>query len=161
MKKFKWIVILINLLLLLVLFNNSIVKKEAILSDGKLILLELAPVDPRSLMQGDYMLLNYSIAVISELDSIGKYGYVVVKLNEKGIAEKVRIQPKKTPLNKDEFLINYTAGNWSMNIGAESFFFEEGQAEKYEKAKYGGLQVDNKGNSILVGLYDENLHKIE
>jgi len=47
-----------------------------------------------------------------------------------------------------------------MNIGAESFFFEEGQAEKYEKATYGALKVDHKGNSILVGLYNENLDKI-
>jgi len=161
MKKFKWIVIFLNLLLLLVLFNNSIVKKEAILSEGKLILLELAPVDPRSLMQGDYMRLNYKISEKNNVDSIAKRGFIVVKTNNEGIAERIRIQPKKTPLNNDEFLIEYTLGDWNMNIGAESFFFEEGQAEKYEKAKYGGLQVDGKGNSILVGLYNENLHKIE
>ncbi|RXP53799.1 hypothetical protein EC396_09900 [Lutibacter sp. HS1-25] len=161
MKKFKWIIIFINLLLLLVLFNNSIVKKEAILSEGKLILLELAPVDPRSLMQGDYMRLNYKISEKNSVESISKRGFIVVKTNKEGIAERIRIQPKKTPLNNDEFLIEYTLGNWNMNIGAESFFFEEGQAEKYEKAKYGGLQVDGKGNSILVGLYNENLHKIE
>lgn len=161
MKKFKWIVIFINLLLLLVLFNNSIVKKEAILSEGKLILLELAPVDPRSLMQGDYMRLNYKISEKNGLDSIAKRGFIIVKTNNEGIAERIRIQPKKTPLNNDEFLIEYTLGDWAMNIGAESFFFEEGQGEKYEKATYGGLQVDGKGNSILVGLYNENLHKIE
>lgn len=161
MKKFKWIIILINLLIVLVLFNNSIIKKEAILTEGKLILLELAPVDPRSMMQGDYMQLTYKIAEKDGIDSIAKRGFVVVKTNEKGIAERIRIQTKKTPLNSDEFLIEYTAGRWNMNIGAESFFFEEGQAEKYEKAIYGGLRVDTNGNSILVGLYDENLNKIE
>lgn len=165
MKKFKWIVILVNLILVLILFNNSIVKKEVILAEGKLILLELTPVDPRSIMQGDFMRLSYKIAETNSLDSItksgiAKRGFVVVKTNEKGIAERIRIQPKKTPLNNDEFLIEYTAGNWNMNIGAESFFFEEGQAEKYEKATYGALKVDHKGNSILVGLYNENLDKI-
>lgn len=161
MKKFKWILILANLIILVGLFTNSILKKEAILSNGKLILLELAPVDPRSLMQGDYMQLRYKISEKSKLDSISKRGFIVVAANDKGIAQKIRIQPKKNPIHTNEYLIEYTAGSMDMNIGAEAFFFEEGQGEKYEKAKYGGLQVDNKGNSILVGLYDENLHKIE
>ena len=46
-------------------------------------------------------------------------------------------------------------------IGAESYFFEEGQAELFEKACYGGLMVDKNGNSILIGLYDENFEKIK
>ncbi len=161
MKKFKWIFILANLIILVGLFTNSILKKEAILSNGKLILLELAPVDPRSLMQGDYMQLRYKISEKSKLDSISKRGFIVVATDDKGIAQKTRIQPKKNPIHANEYLIEYTAGSMDMNIGAESFFFEEGQGEKFEKAKYGGLQVDNKGNSILVGLYNENLHKIE
>ena len=161
MKKFKWILILVNLIVLLVLFSNSIREKEEILLNGKLILLELAPVDPRSLMQGDYMQLRYKISEQRMLDSISKRGYIVVAPDDKGIGKKIRIQSKKMPLNEDEYLLNYTAGNWNMNIGAESFFFEEGQAEKYEKAKYGGLQIDNKGNSVLVGLFDENLNRID
>ena len=48
----------------------------------------------------------------------------------------------------------------SINIGAESYFFQEGDAEKFEKAVYGGLRVDNKGNSVLVGLFDENKKQI-
>ena len=55
MKNIKWWIILINLILLLVYFNGSIISKEDLLKNGKLILLELAPVDPRSLKQGDYM----------------------------------------------------------------------------------------------------------
>jgi uncharacterized membrane-anchored protein len=43
-----------------------------------------------------------------------------------------------------------------MNIGAESYFFEEGQAEVYAVAKYGGIKIDNAGNSLLVGLFDED-----
>ena len=58
MKNIKWWIILINLILLLVYFNGSILSKEDLLKNGKLILLELAPVDPRSLMQGDYMSLR-------------------------------------------------------------------------------------------------------
>jgi len=162
MKKYKWIIILINLIILLGLFNNSILQKEELLTDGQLVLLELAPVDPRSLMQGDYMRLRYAISDNINSDSISKRGFCVVKLEENGIAKKVRIQENKTPINDNEFLIEYTSKKWSnINIGAESYFFQEGEAEKYENAKYGGIKVDNQGNSLLIGLYDENRIEIE
>ena len=48
-----------GLLLALVVVNHGIVKRERILAEGHPLLLELAPVDPRSLMQGDYMRLAY------------------------------------------------------------------------------------------------------
>ena len=162
MKKYKWIIILINLIILLGLFNNSILQKEALLSDGQLIILELAPVDPRSLMQGDYMRLRYAISENINYDSISKRGFCVVKLSENGIAQKVRIQEGRIPLNENEYLIEYTSKEWrGINIGAESFFFQEGEAEKYEIAKYGGIKIDNQGNSLLIGLYDDNRKKIE
>jgi uncharacterized membrane-anchored protein len=129
-------------------------QKEEILSDGKLILLRLAPVDPRSLMQGDYMELNYEISDDNISLSGLKRGFCVVTLDENGVGKKVRLQAKRTPLNKGEHLIEYHQADWRISIGAESFFFEEGQAEKFEKAKYGGVRVDAKGNSVLVGLYD-------
>jgi len=161
MKKYKWIVILVNLILLLILFNNSIFEKEKVLSNGKLVLLKLAPVDPRSLMQGDYMRLNYEITWNIPTDSIPKRGYCVVKLDNNEIAEKVRFQQNNKPLNAGEYLIKYFAGEWNLNIGAESYFFEEGQAEKYAVAKYGAVKIDKDGNSILIGLYNENIAKIE
>ncbi len=162
MKKYKWIIILINLIILLGLFNNSIIKKETLLSNGKLILLELAPVDPRSLMQGDYMRLRYTISENIKYDTISKRGFCVVKLQNNGIAKRVRVQDNRTPINEKEYLIEYTSKSWrEINIGAESFFFQEGEAEKYENAKYGGVKVDNQGNSLLIGLYDENRIKIE
>ncbi len=162
MKKYKWIIILVNLIVLLGFFTNSISKKEAMLSDGKLILLELKPVDPRSLMQGDYMRLSYAISQQEDYKNISKRGFCVVKLDTNGVASKVRIQDDRTLLNNDEYLIEYKSlGWWGINIGAESFFFQEGEADKYEKAKYGGLKVDKDGNSLLIGLYDEELKKIE
>ena len=162
MKKYKWIIILVNLIILLVLFNNSVLQKEELLSDGQLVLLELAPVDPRSLMQGDYMRLGYAISDNINSDSISKRGFCVVTLEENGIARKVRIQENKTPVNDNEFLLEYTSRKWGgINIGAESYFFQEGEAAKYENAKYGGIKVDDQGNSLLIGLYDENRKKIE
>ena len=149
-----------NLLLVLILFNKGIFEKEALLNAGDLVLLKLAPVDPRSLIQGDYMRLRYEISTNVEMDSISKRGYCIVALDSVGVAHRVRLQEEKQPINAGEYAIFYTRNNWQFNIGAESFFFEEGQAERYEAAEYGGLIVDRNGNSLLVGLYDENLEKI-
>ncbi len=162
----KPILVLLNLLLLIGFINWSIVKKEKTIKDGQLVLLSLAPVDPRSLMQGDYMRLRYAISESISRDSgIGKAakrGYVALKLNDKNIGEFIRIQPTTTPLNKGEVLVKYFMPNgWDINIGAESYFFEEGTAEKYDtSAVYGGLRVDEVGNSVLIGLYDSIYTKL-
>jgi len=162
MKKYRKYIILLNLVIVLFLFHKSIFHKEETLKNGKLVLLELAPVDPRSLMQGDYMRLNYAISRNINLDSISKRGYCVVKIDEKGIAKRVRFQNGLTPKATDEYCIRYNAKKWrNIAIGAESYFFQEGTGEKYDKAKYGGLKIDDNGKSVLVGLYDKDLQKIE
>lgn len=150
----RTIIILANLVLLLVMFNFSVAEKEEVLENGELVLLKLAPVDPRSLMQGDYMRLSYAISQTEELDKLPARGYAVVKLDEQQVAHLVRYQEEETPLHPQEHLLKYTRGEWSINLGAESYFFEEGQAKVFEAAEYGGLKVDEKGNSILIGLYD-------
>ncbi len=161
MQTFKRLAILANLIMLLVLFNGSVLKKEAIVKEGTLILLELAPVDPRSLMQGDYMQLRYKISDENEeRTSLAKTGFCVVKQTTDGVAQKIRFQQGKTPLANNEFLIRYNFNGWQITIGAESYFFEEGQSEKYAKAKYGGIKTDREGNGVLVGLYDSTGRKI-
>ena len=63
------IALVVSSALLFAFFNAQILLKEHTRTSGNLVLLELAPVDPRSLMQGDYMTLRYAIAsdVISNI----------------------------------------------------------------------------------------------
>lgn len=158
MSKVKKIIILVNLALLMVYINWSIIAKERTLDSGRLVLLELAPVDPRSLMQGDYMRLRYAIAIAPDSNSkVGKRGYYIVKLDTNKVAKFVRFQDKLQPRKSGEQPIRYFYGGsrfMPVNLGAESYFFEEGAGKKYEQAKYGGLKIDSEGNSILTGLYD-------
>ena len=161
MKKYKGIIILLNLIILLIFFNSSLVEKEEILSDGTLVLLKLAPVDPRSLMQGDYMSLRYEIANDVNTADLAVRGYCVLKTDSENIATRVRFQEEQTPVNEGEILIKYRLTRGQPFIGAESYFFEEGKAEKFEQAVYGGLKVDEEGNSILTGLYDKEQRLIE
>lgn len=162
MKKYSWIIILANLLLFLGYFNYSVVQKEELLEEGTLVFMELAPVDPRSLMQGDYMDLRYKLPSEMALDSVPKRGYCALEPDGSGVVQHIRFLTEGENAKPNEFSIKYTKTSWwGINIGAESYFFQEGDAEKYGNAKYGGLRIDGEGNSLLVGLYDDNLKKLE
>ncbi|MFD1768742.1 GDYXXLXY domain-containing protein [Sphingobacterium suaedae] len=155
MKKYIPSILVVNLILVLCYMTYAIVSKEKILRTGDLVLLELSPVDPRSLMQGDYMDLRYRIADSIDVERIPRRGYCIVRMDSTGIAHRIRFQERLTPLGPAEYAIAYSSPDtWRIIIGAESFFFEEGQANKYALAKYGALRVDTLGNSLLVGLYD-------
>ncbi|WP_218689957.1 GDYXXLXY domain-containing protein [Psychrobacter sp. BF1] len=52
---------LLGLLAVLVAITIKVIEHENHLATGKPILLQLAPVDPRGFMQGDYMALSYTI----------------------------------------------------------------------------------------------------
>jgi uncharacterized membrane-anchored protein len=135
-----------------------VIQKETLIGKGTEVLLRLAPVDPRSLMQGDYMALDFEVTRKISYDS--KSGYVVVKVGDDRVAEFVRIQDGKG-VNNGEFIIRYKRHNGRLTIGADNYFFQEGSAKKFENAKYGLLKVDSDGNSILVGLCDKDGRLIE
>jgi uncharacterized membrane-anchored protein len=149
------VTVLAGLVLILALFNWSVVRKEALLRDGKTLLIELAPVDPRSLIQGDYMRLEYRIA----RDISGHYewprdGQIVVTAGEDNVAMFVRRHEEGTPLAAGEHLLLYRRRNRRIKIGTDAFFFQEGHAMRYDRAKYGELRVDASGDSLLIGLRD-------
>ena len=162
MKKYSRILIIANLILLLGYFNWSVYQKEQTLKDGQLVLLQLAPVDPRSLMQGDYMRLNYKEASSDLPDKqTDTRGYAILRTDSNQVGEIVRLQNALEPVNSDELVIKYKIVHHRLFLGAESFFFEEGQDTLYQKAIYGGLKVNDKGQNLLVGLYDKDFHRIQ
>jgi len=62
MRHWRSLMIGLGLLLALGVANRAILGHERTLADGRVLLLELAPVDPRSMMQGDYMALRFAAA---------------------------------------------------------------------------------------------------
>lgn len=143
----------------LVFVNYAIYGKEQLISRGQPIFLELAPVDPRSLIQGDYMALRYKIATELESEKLPPRGKLVIKVAETGVASFVRLDDG-TPLVTDERLLNYYQHDRQIDLGPTSFFFQEGTGDYYTDANYGELRVDSSGTSILIGLRDEKLGKL-
>lgn len=75
----------------LLFVNYGIYGKEMLIRNGDPVLLKLAPVDPRSLIQGDYMDLRYDIAVGLEDDDIPRRGKLVIQLDRNGVAALVSV----------------------------------------------------------------------
>jgi len=141
-------------LFVLIVVNFLIIKKEITLAGGRTMLLRLAPVDPRSLIQGDYMILRYSIAGSIPEKQLADKGCIVVSLDGNSVAKFVRVH-KGEPLRNGEHLLFYR-NRRGPRFGAESFFFQEGDAKLYANARYAELKVDSSGKSVLVGLRGED-----
>lgn len=47
-----------------------------------------------------------------------------------------------------------------MHVATNAFFFQEGHAERYEKAHYGEFRVDKEGELLLTALYDEAFNRL-
>src|SRR5262249_45444061 len=92
--------------IVLLAVNWVIFSRERLLAEGQVVSLELAPVAPRSLMQGDYMALRFSTA-----DSVGREkdpidGRIVVRLDPQGVGRFVRLDRGET-LAEREVALRY------------------------------------------------------
>ncbi|OQW94959.1 MAG: hypothetical protein BWK79_04065 [Beggiatoa sp. IS2] len=150
--------ILITLLAVLILsgVNFSIYQKEQLLENGESFFLKLAPVDPRSLMQGDYMILRYALA--NEVHPEQNDGLLVIERDQDNVAHFKAIYDGKTPLTEQQHLLRFRQRGREIRLGAESYLFQEGHAHLYSDAHYGELKIAESGESILVGLRDEAFH---
>ena len=144
-------ILMAGCLLILFVFNAMVLEKEKNLVNGGTVILKLAPRDPRSLMQGDYMVLRYQLA--RQIDhSWGDEGRVFLELDERGIAQRVHRAAKP------EFAcLRFRRHEGAVLFGIESYFFQEGQRAKFDQAKYGELSVSPDGVPILIRLLDEDL----
>ncbi|MEM7798805.1 MAG: GDYXXLXY domain-containing protein [Chloroflexota bacterium] len=148
----------LTLVALLLFAGRSIVQTERAIADGETVFVELAPVDPRSLIQGDYMTLGYDIPGSFEL---GDRGQLVIEINVDKTATFLREAREGEVLPAGERLINYQRqGGRQVIIGTDAFFFEEGTAELYADARYGEFRLAENGTPILVGLRDDKLNRL-
>jgi len=142
--------------------NYTIYSRERQLAEGAIVLLELAPVDPRSLMQGDYMALRYKAAD----DAFGRTtetavgdGHIIVKVDERGVGAFVR-RDGGEPLAPGEVRLRYRIRDEQVKFATNAFFFQEGHAQYYERARYGEFRVAPSGALMLTTLRGEKLESL-
>lgn len=157
-------IVFVSAVLFLAGVNASIYGKEQLLKNGRVVLLELAPVDPRSLMQGDYMALRFKAANDAFGARIGSRdmpvdGKLVLGLDERNVAAFKRFDGG-APLAANEAVIRYRIRGDKPKFATNAFFFQEGHADYYAKARFGEFRVADNGECVLTGLRDENLKKL-
>lgn len=142
--------------------NVTIAARERHLAEGRVVLLELAPVDPRSLMQGDYMALRFKV----ENDAFGasrvqdlQDGRIVVKLDARGVGSYQR-RDRGEPLGDGELALRYRVRGDRVKFATNAFFFQEGTAKQYETARYGELRAAPSGELLLTGLRGKDLQPL-
>jgi uncharacterized membrane-anchored protein len=141
-------------ILVLVAVNHSIRAKERIISTGEPIYLALAPVDPRSLMQGDYMALRFQLA-----DQLGRqHAENIANLRAAIILDERHVATLATEGAATDLFIRYRLRDGNAWLGTNAYFFEEGSAARFANARFGEFRLDrDSGEAVLVGLRDENL----
>ncbi|WP_068033575.1 GDYXXLXY domain-containing protein [Psychrobacter sp. P11G5] len=166
-------VALLGLLLIIVMMTINVAKYETHLATGDTVLLELAPVDPRGFMQGDYMTLSYTIErkVFNALENhteedlygtASRDGYVIVALDDNRVGEFIRLaDAKPSNLTPNEMAIHYRIRHGSLKLATNAFFFQEGHAEAYEAAEYGLFRINDKGEPLLTNMVDAKFKVIE
>ena len=162
MKRARWMIALAGLVLILALANWHIVQKRAVIADGQVLLLELRPADPRSLLQGDYMALALADAAMPSatvIEDLSYRGTVILALDESRVGRYARLDDGST-LQDGELRVQYRRhedwGGHRLDYGAQSFFFESGDAERYEQARYAMLRVAEDGSTVLTDLAGED-----
>lgn len=180
--KFNLLLAIVGLIVVLVAVNLGIKKYETHLATAEKVLLQLAPVDPRSLMQGDYMALNYAISEqimvaieqqlaptedrqpIDELYNLSQDGLVIIKKDPQGVGHFVRLvspsEEDQLSLAKEELLLAYRLRQGQLKIATNAFFFQEGQAAAFEQAKYGLFRVNDKGEPLLTDMVNSDFEVI-
>jgi uncharacterized membrane-anchored protein len=181
MKHWRSILLWGGLLAVLVVANRGIVHHERTLADGRVLLLALEPVDPRAMLQGDYMALRFAAAddirkvlygergenaarMLKQMSAFGsnqcspegcRDGYAVFARDADNVGRFLRVQSAARPVAEGEVAVRYRERDWELRIASNAWFFPEGQAARYQPARYGELRVDANGTALIAGLRDD------
>jgi len=82
-------------------------------------------------------------------------GALVLTTDADDVASFVRLH-RGEPLAEGELLLRYRRRGGSLRLGADDFFFQEGNAGRYSATRFGELRVSASGEALLVGLRDED-----
>ena len=161
--------------------NYKVQQFEDVLATGKPVVLKIAPADPRSLMQGDYMVLDYAILSelqqsqfspesnesnettgIDELSPSGKKAYILVHLDKNHVATFCEAQ-SETPTDFKHCTPNVYLPvrykYWSPKLPSQEYFFAEGKERYYAQAEYAEYRFKN-GVLLLARLLDQDLNPL-
>ncbi|WP_054950132.1 GDYXXLXY domain-containing protein [Numidum massiliense] len=171
--RIRWWGIVAVLVAQLVFVGVTVYQKETLLKEGTSIALKLAPVDPRSMFQGDYVNLSYDLG--RALPYFNENGAVHVMLTADD-AQSVRYNGEYIPLYTGSAIIPRAKWRKGYNVraerqggddddapiflrgeikhgqlvlGIEHFFVPEGTGRKWEQMNVAIVKVAKNGDALL------------
>ncbi len=142
------------------LATNTISANEEVIANGRRVFIELAPRDPRSRVQGDYMALNFTAPRETQRAKHSRPDYAIATIDIRDVAtvERYADAPSRERGNEIAFRVG-----WQRNrpiIGTNAFYFEEGTAKDYREARFGEFRLGPEGEIILIALTDADRNRL-
>lgn len=158
------VLIIIVIILQLGYVGYHAAASESLLSKGTQVKLAIEPLDPRSLLQGDYVRINYSIStppasVAKELESRRSLSRIKIVLRQGDDRVYVfdRLYKSGEALKDKEIIINGSLSGWqNIYYGIETYFVPEGTGTETEQnARFAYVKVGATGDALLEKLSKE------
>ncbi|CUA80395.1 GDYXXLXY domain-containing protein [Anoxybacillus suryakundensis] len=151
----KWLPLLVVIMLQVVFITYVTLDKEQHIRYGQQIKLQLEPIDPRSLIQGDYVRLQYEISTIEGMNEWGK-AQVILRKDETGVHRFVGVYSLNGNLRhsamyrEGDVLVNgHIYGN-TIIYGIETYFVpEKTGGDMQQSARFAYVRVSKTGDALL------------
>ena len=127
--------------------------REAALRTGTEVVLQTVPVDPRSLLQGDYAILEYEISRLPDwMDgfSVGRTVYVVLQ-KERDVWTSSSYTDERSRVAGEVFIKGRIDRTGHADFGIGTYFVPEGTGHMVERAQDVKVvvSVDEDGNAVI------------
>lgn len=146
--------VLIYCALLCVAFGGLIVKTQRDIQQAPSVYFKIVPVDPRALLSGDYMELAFDFENLARpLGFRPGYGSkdLTLFVGEDGV-----VGVNETP-SAQTLSLHFNGTRFNV---PHQFYFEEGQADKYENAVYAKMKVLPGGRLAIAALTDGQFNEL-
>ncbi len=136
--------------------------REAAQNTGAEVILQTGPVDPRSLMQGDYAILTYEIGIRGRVpnarpaltEGLQRGARRYVTLERQGDVWQATGYHRTRPRPGELFITGRADDTGRLDFGIGTYFVPEGAGHIVERAGDVKVvaQVDPDGNAVITGL---------
>ena len=150
-----WVIVAVQLVVLAGLVGF----REQVRQTGERIVLQTVPVDPRSLLQGDYAILNYEISIPRRVedavprlrDDLQRGARMFVTLERQGDVWQATGYHRTRPRPGQLFITGFADDSGSLDFGIGTYFIPEGTGRIVERAGDVKVRVfvDRDGDAVI------------